>query len=39
VDVLADVGVDADVAPNLSLRVGASLSDDTSVGVGLAWRR
>jgi hypothetical protein len=39
VDVLADLGVDVDFAPNLSLRVGANLSDDTSVGVGLAWRR
>ena len=39
-DLLADVGVNLDFAPNLSLRLGIGLSDEVADwGVGLAWRR
>lgn len=39
VDVLADVGVNFDFAPNLSLRFGANLGNGADFGLGLAWRR
>jgi hypothetical protein len=39
-DLLADVGVNLDFAPYLSLRLGIGLSDEVADwGVGLAWRR
>lgn len=39
-DLLADVGVNLDFRPNLSLRLGAGLSDHVADwGVGLAWRQ
>lgn len=39
-ELLADLGLDAEFASNLILRLSIGLSDDTpDVGVGLAWRR
>lgn len=39
-EVLAELGLDAEFAGNLILRVSVGLSDETpDVGVGLAWRR
>lgn len=38
-DVLADVGVDLDFTPNLSLRFGANLGEGADWGIGLALRR
>lgn len=37
-EVLADVGVDFDLATNLSLRLGINLGDGADWGVGVAWR-
>jgi hypothetical protein len=38
-DVLADVGVDVDFMPNLSLRLGVNLGDGADWGIGVALRR
>ena len=38
-DVMADVGVDLDFTPNLSVRFGANLGDGADWGIGLALRR
>lgn len=38
-DVLADVGVDLDFTPNLSVRFGVNLGDGADWGIGLALRR
>jgi hypothetical protein len=39
-DLLADLGLDAEFASNLILRLSIGLSDNTpDVGIGLAWRR
>lgn len=38
-DVLADVGVDLDFTPNLSVRLGVNLGDGADWGIGLALRR
>jgi len=37
-DVLADVGINFDFAPNLSFRVGANLGEGANWGIGAAWR-
>lgn len=37
--VLADFGVDLDLASGMAIRVGANLGDGASIGVGLAWRQ
>jgi hypothetical protein len=37
--VLADFGVDLDLASGMSIRVGANLGDGAAIGVGLAWRQ
>jgi hypothetical protein len=39
VSVLADFGVDLDLATGITLRVGANLGDGASVGVGVAFRQ
>ncbi|HEX2202670.1 MAG TPA: hypothetical protein VHG91_05215 [Longimicrobium sp.] len=36
---LADVGVDVDLSPRISLRFGANLGEGADWGIGLAWRR
>lgn len=38
-DVLADVGFDLGIAPNLVFRFGANLGDGADWGIGLAWRQ
>jgi hypothetical protein len=38
-EVLADVGFDLGLSPNLILRFGANLGDGADWGFGLAWRR
>ena len=38
-DVLADVGVDLDFTPNLSLRLGVNLGNGADWGIGVALRR
>jgi hypothetical protein len=39
-DLLADLGVNVDLAPNLSLRLGIGLTGPVSNwGFGVAWRR
>lgn len=39
-EVLADLGVDVDLRPNLSLRLGIGLGEpQADWGIGLAWRR
>lgn len=39
-DLLADIGVNLDFAPNLSLRLGIGLNEpEANWGVGIAWRR
>ncbi len=39
-DLLADIGVNLDFAPNLSLRLGVGLNEpEANWGVGIAWRR
>lgn len=38
-DVLADLGVDVDFTPNLSVRLGVNLGDGADWGIGLALRR
>jgi hypothetical protein len=38
-DVLADLGVDLDFSPNLSVRLGVNLGDGADWGIGLALRR
>lgn len=37
--VLADFGVDLDLASGMAIRVGANLGDGASIGVGVAWRQ